>query len=96
MVGFSESSLKVSQLAEATVIDPQSAPPFVPEERFYDPCNDLEILGNLISDSATDGDLAGGCAIEVSESERLSRYARFAHFSVQKYLLHPPGERCSN
>lgn len=61
-----ESSLAVSQL-------PQSAPPFDPEERFHDPFNDLEILGNLNSDSATDGDVAGGGAIEVSQSERLSR-----------------------
>lgn len=93
---FPESSSTVSQLAEAAVIDPWSAPELDPEERFHDPYNDLGILAYLNSDSATDGDLAGSGAIEVSQSERHSRYVRFAQFSVKEYLLHPSGVRGSN
>jgi ankyrin repeat domain-containing protein 50 len=49
-LAFSNSPLTVRELAEAVVIDPQSVPPFDPEERLHDPYNDImEILGSLIT-----------------------------------------------
>jgi ankyrin repeat domain-containing protein 50 len=49
-LAFSVRPLNVGELAEAVVIDPQSATPFDPEERLHDPYHDvLEILGSLIT-----------------------------------------------
>lgn len=56
-LAFSIRPLRIEELAEAAVVDPQINPPFDPEERFIDPRDNIfEILGNLvIISSSSDG-----------------------------------------
>jgi ankyrin repeat domain-containing protein 50 len=52
-LAFSRRPLRIEELAEAAVVDSNLSPPFDPEERLHDPCNDiLEILGSLVTISS--------------------------------------------
>jgi ankyrin repeat domain-containing protein 50 len=81
-LAFSERPLLLKEVAEAAVVDPDTA--FSPDERLPDPSYILEILGSLVtvssegvSNSASDYDL-----------DCLSgREIRLAHFSVKEYLI---------
>lgn len=74
-LAFSERPLRLTELAEAIVINPRSDPPFDPEERFPDPQNVLQILSSLVSISAND--TRDGVVVTVT----------LAHFSVKEYLV---------
>jgi ankyrin repeat protein len=101
-LAFSERPLSIEELAEASIIDPQSEPPFDPDERLHDPCNDiLEILGSLISfssqgvvsDSGSDldtyvyRDLDCDLSAEGEGNGDFPNTVRLAHFSVKEYLI---------
>ncbi|TVY25789.1 Ankyrin repeat and KH domain-containing protein mask [Lachnellula hyalina] len=52
-LAFSARPLRIEELAEAAVVDPESDSPFSPENRLLDPHGDiLEILGSLVNISA--------------------------------------------
>ncbi|KAF8535856.1 hypothetical protein BDD12DRAFT_808232 [Trichophaea hybrida] len=71
-LAFSERPLRIEELAEAIVLNPQSDPYFDPEERFPDPHNILRILGSLVT---------------ISPSPDAAEKIRLTHFSVKEYLL---------
>jgi len=48
-LAFSERPLKIEEIAEAAVVNPQSDPPFNPEERFPNPNSVLQILAGLVT-----------------------------------------------
>jgi ankyrin repeat domain-containing protein 50 len=72
-LAFSERPLQIDEVAEAAVVNPQSDPPFSPEERLSDPHDVLQILAGLVTIYPKD---------DTSQSE-----TRLAHFSVKEYLL---------
>jgi hypothetical protein len=73
---FSERPLKIEEIADAAVVNPQSDPPFNPDERLSDPNDVLQILAGLVTISPKDGPY---------NSPQL--VVRLAHFSVKEYLL---------
>lgn len=83
-LAFSIRPLRITELAEAIVLNPGSDPAFDPEERFPDPQSVLKILSSLVTVSAND-------------SQHISTYAEqlfgptmtvsLAHFSVKEYLI---------
>ena len=80
-LAFSGRPLRIEEVAEAAVVDPQLSPPFDPEERLIDPCNNiLEILGSLVTTSSM------GVSSNVSDDNLPSKELRLAHFSVREYL----------
>lgn len=90
-LAFSARPLSVEQLAEAAVVDPESDPPFSPENRLLDPHGDiLEILGSLVTVSVpAQDDLVllfarqrRGYNDPVPRTE-----IKLAHFSVKDYLV---------
>lgn len=97
-LAFSRRPLRVEELAEAAVIDPKLSPPFDPEERLHDPCNDIvEILGSLITVSSQSAFDDSSSDIYMSDWENDSESEqngdlpgeeiRLAHFSVKEYFL---------
>ncbi|TVY38543.1 Ankyrin repeat and KH domain-containing protein [Lachnellula occidentalis] len=98
---FSARPLGVEKLAEAAVVDPESDPPFSPENRFLDPHGDiLEILGSLVTTSVKpaqrgphngdpdDGDPDDGDSDDWSyDADSDNTEVKLAHFSVKDYLL---------
>ena len=75
-LAFSERPLKIEEIADAAVVNPQSDPPFDPEERLSDPNDVLQILAGLVTISPKSGPY---------DSPQL--VVRLAHFSVKEYLL---------
>lgn len=85
--------LTVEEVAEAAVLDPSIEIPFDPEERFFDPHDDIiEILGSLVSivrvgietEPSTPVSVGG---ITVSTITSRSDQLRLSHFSVKEYLI---------
>jgi ankyrin repeat domain-containing protein 50 len=74
-LAFSDRPLQLTELAEAIVVNPQSDPPFNPDERFPDPESVLQILSSLVSIAPyeAEGDLTGTVTL--------------AHFSVKEFLI---------
>jgi hypothetical protein len=82
-LAFSERPLRLEEAAEAIVVNPQSNPPFDPEEKLPDPRNVLQILGSLAVVFSND---------LVNDQQQLSglkgvEVIKLAHFSVKEYLL---------
>ena len=71
-LAFSKRPLKIEEVANAAVLDPQAITTFDPDERLFDPISILEILGSLVT-----------CSSENSSSKVI----KLAHFSVQEYLV---------
>lgn len=95
-LAFSKRPLRIQEVAEAAVVDPELSPPFDPEDRLHDPCNNiLEILGSLVTISlkgvtsdADDNSSSGwGSALDDTDDDLPSKEIRLAHFSVKEYLL---------
>jgi hypothetical protein len=86
-------------------VDPQRNPPFDPEERLHDPCNDIaEILGSLVTVSwkSVSGDASsdisfsvGDAASDDQDGDLPGKEAKLAPFSVKEYLLSDRIERSS-
>jgi ankyrin repeat protein len=88
-LAFSKRPLRIEKVAEAAVVDPQANPPFDPQDRFCDPCNNiLEILGSLVTTSS-DSTFSDGLVFDsVFDSDSsLITEIRLAHLSVQEYLV---------
>jgi hypothetical protein len=99
-LAFSQRPLNIEELAEAAVVDSNLSPPFDPEERLHDPCNDIiEILGSLVTTSSkrvanhawhfswnSDLDVTSNRP-DISLADLGCREIRLAHFSVKEYLL---------
>lgn len=85
--------LTVEEVAEAAVLDPSIEIPFDPEERFFDPHNDIiEILGSLVSVVRVENEIEPSTpvsvgAITASTITSLSDQLRLSHFSVKEYLI---------
>jgi hypothetical protein len=98
-LAFSQRPLSIAEVAEAAVVDPQSNPPFDPEDRLLDPCNNiLEILGSLVvvsskqvfgasSDGSSNYDSDLQYDSDDPSNTLLSEEIRLAHFSVKEYLV---------
>jgi ankyrin repeat protein len=88
-LAFSERPLLIKEVAEAAVVDPQLNPPFDPNERLRDPCNDIiEILGSLVTISLKG--VSSNSSDDDSDDEPgylPGRELRLAHFSVKEYLV---------
>jgi hypothetical protein len=74
-LAFSDRPLRLTELAEAIVVNPQSDPPLNPDERFPDSESVLQILSSLVSISPheTEGDPM--------------KTVTLAHFSVKEFLI---------
>jgi len=79
-LAFSERPLKLTELAEAIVIDPQTTPPFNPEQRFPDPQSVFHILSSLITISSSEQKIP-------DDENIISATVTLAHFSVKEYLI---------
>lgn len=81
-LAFSERPLTVQELAEASVINPDSEIPFEEDERLRDPHDILQVLSSLVTASnervSESSDYRKGQAFEM---------IRLAHFSVKEYLI---------
>jgi ankyrin repeat domain-containing protein 50 len=98
-LAFSKRPLRIEEVAEAAVVDPQLDPPFNPKARLLDPHDDiLEILGSLVTVSSKSGSIGLDDAIYNADedsdhwSDSSSEYSsgaeiRLAHFSVKDYLV---------
>ncbi|TVY35584.1 hypothetical protein LSUB1_G005613 [Lachnellula subtilissima] len=102
-LAFSERPLRIEELAEAAVVDPESDPPFSPENRLLNPHGDiLEILGSLVTifvkpaqrglddDESDDSDLDGWDYDKYGpgySDEYEQTEIKLAHFSVKDYLV---------
>jgi hypothetical protein len=75
-LAFSERPLLIEELAEAIVVNPQSDPPFDPEDRLRHPHDVLQILTGLVTISSKE-----------SSEATSQRIIGLAHFSVKEYLL---------
>ena len=75
-LAFSERPLLINELAEAIVVDPQSDPPFDPEDRLRHPRDLLQVLTGLVTTSSKEGS-------EATSQQTIG----LAHFSVKEYLL---------
>lgn len=72
--------LRIEEVAEAAVVDPELSPPFDPESRLLDPSHDiLEILGSLVT-VPLEGTSIGSCDDYLSLS---GTEIRLAHFSFK-------------
>jgi ankyrin repeat protein len=81
-LAFSKRPLRIEELAEAVVINPQANPPFNPEDRLRNPHSILQILSSLVTiSSRTDTDDFSDWE-EPGEVEEI----KLAHFSVKEYL----------
>ena len=81
-LAFSERPLLLEEVAEAAVVDPDTA--FDPDERLPDPNYVLEILGSLVTVSSK------GVSSDASDDDSNclpGREIRLAHFSVKEYLI---------
>jgi hypothetical protein len=104
-LAFSLRPLRIEEVAEAAVVDPERDTPFDPEERLHDPCNDIvEILGSLVTvswksvsgDASSDASASVWDAVSDSTSGgRPGEDIRLAHFSVKEYLLSDRIEKSS-
>ena len=74
LVAFSKRSIKIEELAEAAIINPQAAVPFDLDDRFQDPYDILSILSSLVTASPKSDNEA---AVTV----------KLAHFSVKESLV---------
>ncbi|KAH9888269.1 ankyrin repeat-containing domain protein [Xylariomycetidae sp. FL2044] len=96
-IAFAKRPLKLSQVAEAAVIDPDATVPFDPDNRFFDPENDiLDLLGSLVvldnhvedlkifDDSEHSDTLSESTDICRSLSDPV---VKLAHFTVKEYLI---------
>jgi ankyrin repeat protein len=98
-LAFSNRPLRIEEVAEAAVVDPELDPAFNPETRLLDPRNDiLEILGSLVTVSSkgatirSDVDLNHNTCISDDDLDDDSDYLPgekigLAHFSVKDYLV---------
>lgn len=75
-LAFSDRSLRIEELAEAAIIDPQAEVPFDLEDRFYDPYAILSILSGLVTASP-----------EQNEYGENGVVVKLAHFSVKEFLV---------
>lgn len=71
-LAYSKRPLKIEEVANAAVLDPQAIITFDPDERLFDPNSIFEILGSLVTCSSEDSS---------------SKVIRLAHFSVEEYLV---------
>jgi hypothetical protein len=104
-LAFSQRPLRIEEVAEAAVVDPERDSPFDPEERLHDSCNDIvEILGSLVTVSwkSVSGDassdtwvIAGDATSDNRNGDWPGEEIRLAHFSVKEYLLSDRVEKSS-
>lgn len=83
-LAFSRRPLRVEEVAEAAVLDPQLNTAFDPEKRLFDPTGILEILGSLVTRS---WEKVLGTRFFPSRNDVYGEVIRLAHFSVQEYLV---------
>ena len=79
-LAFSGRPLQLAELAEAIAINPESNPPFDPEERFPDPESVFHILSSLITVSSDE-------AFTSPDTSCPAVTVQLAHFSVKEYLV---------
>lgn len=75
-LAFSARSLRIEELAEAVIINPQAEVPLDLEDRFHDPHAILVILSSLVTASSEEN--------RYNENEVI---VKLAHFSVKEYLV---------
>lgn len=85
-LAFSVPPLQLTELAEATAIDPGPDPPFSPKERFQDPQNVFQILSSLITVSSYEDQ---DCMSHLDTADVAGPMVTviLAHFSVKEYLI---------
>lgn len=71
-LSFSKRPLRIEEVANAAVLNPQTNTTFDLDERLFDPNSILEILGSLVTRSS---------------EYRPSKVIKLAHFSVQEFLV---------
>ena len=83
----------MSELAEASIIDPKSSPPFNKDRRHFSPMNVLDFLPGLVTlvysedlDSSTPLNEEDD-SIKTGEVGQKHHIIRLAHFSVKEYLV---------
>jgi hypothetical protein len=91
-LAFAERPLQLQELAEATIIHPSFEQSFIPEERFPDPQNVLEILSSLVTVDYWQLGSSAETWEEVSIPESSKSLERLmtislAHYSVKEYLI---------
>ena len=80
---FSRRPLTVEELAEASILDPDSDELFDIDDRFENPRDILQVLSSLLTTSSEYSKILGINRLEYEKVE----VVRIAHFSVQEYLL---------
>lgn len=85
-LAFSNRVLQVGELAEAMVLDPDSADGFDVEDRLHKPYGDvLEILGSLVT-------ILPHNIHENENVDDINKMIKLAHFSVKEYILSQQNE----
>jgi ankyrin repeat domain-containing protein 50 len=83
-LAFSTRPLKLTELAEAIVINPEASPPFDPQGRFKDPQCVLQILSSLITVASMKDQRD---MLDARGVVRPAIAVTLAHFSVVEYLI---------
>ena len=81
-LAFSERPLRITELAEAIIIDPRADEPYCPEDRLPNPYDVLKILSTLATTSKS---IYRGADPLLQETE--VEEVRLAHYSVKEYLV---------
>jgi ankyrin repeat domain-containing protein 50 len=91
-LAFSERSLQINELAEATVLNPESDLPLDLQERFLDPQCVIQILSSLVTVSS---DREQDPILDMRNTNTVGLFdmVTLAHFSVKEYLI---SERIQN
>jgi ankyrin repeat domain-containing protein 50 len=87
-LAFSNRPLRIEEVAEAAVVNPESDPSFNPEDRLLDPRNDIfEILGSLVTVSSKSASNGSDHGSDDDSDYLFGAEIRLAHFSVKDYLV---------